>query len=191
MDPHLPPGFGENRSLGGYSEGFADDDGSPAPEVRDALAAAVASSDTTVYLDAVVELCLSRLLVPLLASGDETMEHDPKRHAAMAAVLLEQADGRRAMLAFTGTDSLTAWNAQARPVPATLDVVADAAAQSSAGTVIVDLAGPHPLLIEGGVLENLALGRRLVRLPDDTFGWLAPGGGASADDSVPDPQEKP
>ncbi|WP_432560456.1 SseB family protein [Granulicoccus sp. GXG6511] len=191
MSPQLPPGFGENRSLGGYSEEFADDDGRPAAQTRHALAAAAKSPEAAVYLDAVVELCLSRLLVPLLASGDETMQHDPERHAEMAAVLLEQGDGRRAMLAFTGVDSLTAWNPEARPVPATLDVVADTATQSSAGTVIVDLAGPDPIVIEGSVLENLALGRRLVRLPDDTFGWLAPAGGHEAADHVPDRQEKP
>lgn len=165
--------FGQNRSLGGYSSEFADDDGSAPDEVRAALAAAESSPETPVYLDAVVQLCLARLLVPLMASGDETMEHDPERHAEMAAVLLEQADGRRAMLAFTGTDALSAWQAKARPVPATLDVVADAAVQSQAGTVLIDIAGPHPLVIEGAILENLAVGRRLVRLPDETFGWMA------------------
>lgn len=175
MDDQLPPHFGANRSLGGYSSDFADD-GSPAPEVRAALAAAGATTEPQAYLDAVVELCLSRLLVPLLASGDETMHHDPERHAEMAAVLLEQPDGRRAILAFTGTDALTAWNPKARPVPATLDVVADAAAQSQAGTVVIDLVGPHPLAIEGEVLENLALGKRLVRLEDGSYGWLATGG---------------
>lgn len=175
-----PPDPGRNRSLGGYSGGFADDDGSPSPHVRDALVAAAGSSESTVYLAAVVELCLSRLLVPLLASGDETMHHDPQRHAEMAAVLLEQTDGRRALLTFTGVDALTAWNTKARPVPATLDVVAEVAIQSSAGTLVVDLAGPAPLVIEGDVLDNLALGRRLVRLPDESFGWLAPATGHQA-----------
>lgn len=173
MDDQWAPGSGENRNLGGYSDGFAEDDGRPSAEVRAALAAAEASPETTVYLEAVVQLCLSRLLVPLLASGDETMHHDPERHAEMSAVLLEQPDGRRAMLAFTGMDALATWHAKARPVPATLDVVADAAAQSSAGTLLIDIAGPHPLVIEGSVLENLALSRRLVRLPDNSFGWLA------------------
>lgn len=179
---HLPAsGIGADRSLGGYSAEFATDDGQPLPQVREALAQAAESPETEVYLNAVVELCMSRLLVPLLASGDETMEPDPHRQAEMAAVLLEQPDGRRAMLTFTGVDSQTAWNPKARPVPATLDVVADTAIQSRAGTLIVDLAGPAPLVIEGSVLENLALGRRLVRLPDDSFGWLAPPPGQQAD----------
>ncbi|MDO5498462.1 MAG: hypothetical protein Q4F67_02135 [Propionibacteriaceae bacterium] len=171
MSHHLPSEFGANRSLGGYSEDFADDDGSPDPQVRSAMTAAEGSPEAAVYLEAVVQLCLSRLLVPLLASGDETTHHDPERQAEMSAVFL---------------DSLTAWNALARPVPATLDVVADAATQSAAGTVLIDIAGPHPLIIEGGVLENLALSRRLVRLPDQSFGWLAP----AAQDPDSDPQEQ-
>ena len=191
MTSHPPDHLGANRSLGGYSDTFADDDGRPASAVREALAKAEDASEAEIYLDAVAELCLSRLLVPLLAAGDETMQHDPERHAELAAVLLEQADGRRALLTFTGVDALQAWNAQARPVPATLDVVADTAVQSHAGTVVVDIAGPHPLVIEGSVLEHLALGRRIVRLPDDTFGWLAPAGGQLATDLVTNNQEQP
>lgn len=164
---------GRSRSLEGYSGDFADDDGQPAPDVRTALAAAERAATNSLYLDAVVQLCLSRLLVPLMAAGDQTRHQDATRHAEMAAVLLEQPDGRRAMLAFTGTDALTAWHAEARPVPATLDVVADTAMQSRAGTLLIDIAGPHPLVIEGAVLENLALARRLVRLPDESYGWLA------------------
>lgn len=164
---------GRNPDLGGYSRDFADDDGQSAPDVRTALAAAENASTNALYLDAVVHLCLSRLLVPLVAAGDQTMAPDATRHAEMAAVLLEQPDGRRAVLAFTGTDALTAWHAGARPVPATLDVVADTAMRSQAGTVLIDIAGPHPLVIDGIVLENLALARRLVRLPDESYGWLA------------------
>lgn len=173
MTKDLPPGFGANRSLGGYSSEYADDDGRPAPQTRDALAAAAQAPGQETYLDAVVQLCLSRLLVPLMASGDETMQHDPERQAEMAAVLLEQADGQRAVLAFTGVDALQAWNPKARPVPATLDVVADVATQSSAGTILVDFAGPSPLVIDGEILENLALSRRLVRLAPGSYGWLA------------------
>lgn len=165
--------IGRNHSLGGYSADFADDDGSPAAGIREVLGAAEGDS-VEAYLAAVAELCLSRLLVPLVASGDETMHPDPNRHAEMATVLLQQADGRRALLAFTGVDALTAWNPQARPVPATLDVVAGTAVQSQARTVLIDLAGPHPLVIEGEILTNLAQGFRLVELPDSNYGWLTP-----------------
>jgi hypothetical protein len=173
MSAQPPPNPGGKRSLGGYSSEFAEDDGSASEGVREALAAAEAGEVET-YLTAVTELCMTRLLVPLMSAGDETLHHDPARHAEMSAVLLQIEDGRRAMLAFTGVDALAAWNQRARPVPATLDVVADAAVQSQAGTVLVDFAGPHPLVIEGEFLENLALGRRLLRLPNSNFGWLTP-----------------
>ncbi|GAB3703182.1 SseB family protein [Mariniluteicoccus flavus] len=167
--------LGQGRSLGGYSDAFADDDGAAPEAVRRALAGTRQDGSPQTYLAAVAELCLSRLLVPLVATGDETMQHDPERQAAMSAVMLQAADGRRAMLAFTGMDALTAWDPKARPVPATLDTVAESAASSGCGTVLIDLQGPAPLEIEGVVLEQLALGRRLSRLEDGSFGWLVLG----------------
>lgn len=167
--PRTPHAAG--RTLGGYSEAFADDNGAADPRVRGALARAQGEPTQAAYLDAVTELCLSRLLVPLVATGDETMQPDPGRQAAMSAVTLRAPDGRTAMLAFTGTDALLAWDPRARPVPATLDTVAQTAASSGCGTVLVDLQGPAPLQIEGVVLEQLALGRRLTRLEDGAYGW--------------------
>lgn len=171
MNSGASAGSGRKPSLGGYSGDFADDDGSPSEGVREALGAAEGDS-VGAYLAAVAELCLSRLLVPLVAAGDKTMHHDPERQAEMSTVLLQQADGRRAMLAFTGVDALTAWNPLARPVPATLDVVAGTAVQSQAGTVLVDIAGPHSLVIEGEILARLAQGHRLIKLPPSNYGWL-------------------
>lgn len=182
MRSGAPSEIGRDRSLGGYSADFADDDGSPSEDIRKALRAAEGDSVDD-YLAAVAELCLSRLLVPLLSEGDETMHPDPTRHAEMATVLLQQPDGRRALLAFTGVDALAAWNRRARPVPATLDVVADTAVQSQAGTVLIDIAGPHPLVIEGEILANLARGHRLILLPASrNYGWLTPA--SSKDDAV-------
>lgn len=162
---------GAGRSLGGYSEAFASDDGTADEAVREALRRAVESAgEPQFYLRAVAELCGVRVLVPLMSSGDETMSHDPQRQAEMAAVLLRHPELGTAMLAFTGVDSMQAWNPKARPVPATLDVVAATALQSGAATLLVDFAGPHPLVIDGEVLDNLAQSRRLVELPDG-FGW--------------------
>lgn len=171
---HAPGPEHVPHDLGGYSERYASDDGAADDGVRQALATADRSSDGTDYLAAIVALCGSRLLVPLMAAGDETMTPDPLRQAEMAAVLLRHPERGTAMLAFTGVDALQAWNGRARPVPATLDVVAQTAQQSDAATVLIDFAGPHPLVIEGEVLANLARSRRLVRL-DDGFGWLATG----------------
>ncbi|WOP18380.1 SseB family protein [Raineyella sp. LH-20] len=159
--------------LGDTNQQFAEDDGSAPQGLRDVMAAA-GSGDQEAYLQAVVDLCLSRLLIPIVSAGENLHPDgpDPDRHAEMSAVLLQQADGAKAMLAFTGVDSLAAWNPQARPIPATLDRVAEAAVMSGAGTLLIDLQGPVPMALEEPLLTNLGRGRRLVRL-EDGFGWLA------------------
>lgn len=159
--------------LGDTNDEFAEDDGSAPEGLRDVMAGA-GTGDQRAYLEAVVELCLSRLLVPIMSSGENLHPEgpDPDRHAEMSAVLLQQADGAKAMLAFTGVDALAAWNPKARPIPATLDRVAEAAVMSGAGTLLIDLQGPVPMALEEPLLTNLGRGRRLVRL-EDGFGWLA------------------
>lgn len=177
----LPHGGG--RTLGDTNRTFADDDGSADPKVREALAAAADSNDTNAYLDAVVELCGSRLLVPIVASGDhlDATGPEPSRHAEMTAVLLQRPDGAKAMLAFTSMDAMTAWHPQARPIPATLDKVCEAAVQSGAITVLVDLQGPYPFAIEDELNQQLAQGRRLVKTTDGGYGWWQSGVQPSAE----------
>ena len=160
-------------TLGGYSAAFADDDGSADPELRNILARAE-GGDRAAYLDALVALCMARLLVPLVAGGDETMTHDPEREGHMSTALLQRSDGQKAMLAFTGTDAMTRWFERARPVPATLDVVCQTAQHEGAGTVLIDLEGPAPLVLEEAVIAEIARGHRLVRL-DDGYGWMVTG----------------
>ena len=81
---------------------------------------------------------------------------------------------RDAMVAFTGMDSLTRWNAEARPVPVTLDLAAASARQEGASALLVDLDGPHPLAIDGDILDQLAAGHRLVDIGGGEFGWAVP-----------------
>ncbi len=164
---------GHEHLLGDTNHDFAEDDGSAPEGLREAMAAA-GSGEQAAYLDAVVELCLSRLLVPIVAAGENLHPEgpDPDRHAEMSAVLLQQADGAKAMLAFTGVDALNAWNPQARPIPATLDRVAEAAVMSGAGTLLIDLQGPVPMALEEPLLTNLGRGRRLVKV-EGGYGWLA------------------
>jgi hypothetical protein len=92
----------------------------------------------------------------------------------MSLVILQVRDGRRALLAFTGLDSLQSWQPDARPVPVTIDVAAQAANSEELTVVLIDVAGPHPLVIEGEVLAELAAGHRLVELADGQFGWMMP-----------------
>ena len=71
-------------------------------------------------------------------------------------------DGRRALLAFTGLDALRSWRRDARPVPVTLDIAAQAARSEELTALLIDVAGPHPLVIEGEVLGRAGAGHRLV-----------------------------
>ena len=75
-------------------------------------------------------------------------------------------DGRRAVPAFTSLDTLRRWRQEARPVPTgAADVWAAAVADDCA--VVVDVAGPVPLAIDGARLAALADGRPVPPPQDD------------------------
>lgn len=154
---------------------FPGDDGLANPQTRRRLAQALAQPTPLAYLRAVAALCTDRLLVPVVATatrlGTTAGGLASDKEAEMAVVMLQAADGRRAMLAFTGLDSLQAWRPDARPVPVTVDLVAQTARSEDAAAVLVDVAGPHPLVVEGEVLDELAAGHRLVETSAEAFGW--------------------
>lgn len=162
---------GDRRLLG---SGFPHDSGQASPEVADALAAY--AEDSTRYTEALAVLVGARLLVPVVAMLGE-MEHDAAglahdKSSEMAAVLLTGADGRIALLAFTGTDALAAWDPQARPVPVTTATAAKSAVQEGAAALVVDVAGPVTLVIEGEDLLGLAAAWTLARV-GGRDAWIA------------------
>ena len=154
---------------------FPGDDGLADPAARRALAAAVRDPGTTTYLRAVAALCTTRVLVPVVATatrvGTTAGGLSSDKEADMAVVMLETPDGRKALLGFTGLDAMKAWRRDARPVPVTLDLAARTALAEQVDTVLVDVAGPHPLAIDGEVLDALAVGHRLVEVGPEEFGW--------------------
>jgi hypothetical protein len=161
----------EPRTLAQPSAAFLGDRGDPDPAVR-ALIADAGSDLPTSYLRAVVGLCGARLLLPVVATGDDSSDGpDPDRHAELAAVSIKAPDGRRALLAFTGIDAVVAWEPRARPVPATLDDVAATVLETGDDALLVDAAGPVPFVIGDDLIAQLAQGRRLVELDDGGFGW--------------------
>ena len=152
--------------------GFAGDTGEVAPQVFAALASY--ASDPARYPEALAAVQDARVLVPVVAVLGE-VEYDERglahdKSSEMAAVLLEGADGRRALLAFTGTEPMLRWNPEARPVPATARVAALSAVQEDAAALVLDVAGPHRLVVEGEDLTALAAGHRLVRAGSQ-WGW--------------------
>jgi hypothetical protein len=156
--------------------GFAGDHGEPGASLAAALAAYVGGSGSQV--DALAAVRESRLLVPVVAVLGEVevdergLAHD--KTSDMATVLLQGADGRMALLAFSGMPALQAWDADARPVPVTARTAAQAALQDGAAAVVVDVAGPAPFVVEGQDLEGLAQGWTLARVGGRSA-WVTPG----------------
>ncbi|MCD4526114.1 SseB family protein [Nocardioides sp. cx-173] len=157
----------DRRLLG---PGFPDDAGEADPALRAALAA----YDDAAALAAIAR---SRLLVPVVAVlgevevGEDGLARD--KTSDMAAVLLEGADGRLAMLAFTGLDSLAAWDPEARPVPVTARTAAQSALQEEAAALVVDVAGPATFVLEGDDLLGVASGWTLTTVGGRSA-WLRP-----------------
>lgn len=75
----------------------------------------------------------------------------------MALPTLVGNDGRKAVIAFTGTESVRRWNPEARPVPFPAARVWEYAA-AEGDAVVIDVAGPVPLVVEGARLASLAAG---------------------------------
>jgi hypothetical protein len=149
-----------------------------APDVTAALAAYQRTpGDRDAHRAALAVLQRSRVLVPVVAVLGE-VEHDAAGRARektsdMATVLLTGADGRRALLAFTGSAQLARWDPEGRPVPVTLADAARAARQDEADALVLDVAGPVPFAVEGVDLAALADGQFLVRLAEG-WGWARP-----------------
>ncbi len=173
MSSSTPPP--DSRSLTGTA--FPGDTGAADPAVRAALAAYAEGAGT--YVEGVAALAGSRVLVPVVAVLGE-VEQDAAgltrdKDSDMAAVLLRGADGRLALLAFSGLDSLLAWDPTARPVPVTARTAARSALQDGAAALVVDVAGPARLVVEGEDLAALAQGWSLARVGDRTA-WIRPPG---------------
>jgi hypothetical protein len=160
--------------------GFAGDEGA----ADEALAAALAAYDEQPdvrerWLDAVALLQDTRVLVPVVAEavGGRAESRPPTddKYTDMAAVLMRSRSGRTALLAFTGLDTMRDWDPAARPVPVAVPDAARAALQNGAEALVVDVAGPVLLAVEGEDLRSLAGGERLARVGAAGWGWVRPG----------------
>ena len=155
--------------------GFAGDSGGAAPALEAALTAYAAGTGS--HVDALAAVRGSRLLVPVVAvlgeseTDERGLVHD--KTSDMATVLLQGADGRMALLAFTSTEALDAWDPEARPVPVTARTAAQAALKDDAAAIVVDVAGPVTFVVEGEDLRGLAHGWALARVGGRSA-WVAP-----------------
>ncbi|HEY1642414.1 MAG TPA: SseB family protein [Streptosporangiaceae bacterium] len=170
---------------------FAGDDGSADPSVTAALAAFAAGGGSE--QDVLAALAAGRLLVPVVAAltPDQDTAAAPERAAGpvsgpadsgpdafhpagggekaseMALPTLVGQDGRRAIPVFTGVAALARWQPAARPIPAPAAQVWQAAMQDGCA-VVIDIAGPVPLAVEGDRLAALAAGQSVPPPHQDT-----------------------
>jgi hypothetical protein len=170
-------------------ERYRDDRGAADPAVAGALAAyaAGAAGEHAVL----VALAAARLLVPVMAlPGDGAGSPDGQKGALagqkgaldgrkgalagekdseMALPAIVGTDGRRALPAFTSLDAVRRWKASARPVPVQADAVWQSAV-AEGSVVVIDIAGPVPLLVEGARLAALATGT-VLGMHEDPDAW--------------------
>jgi hypothetical protein len=156
---HLNPG----------GQQFRDDNGAADPRVAAALAAYQAGQGSEQA--ALTALAAARMLVPVVAVlagpsavGPSAAGRD--KDSEMVLPTLIGRDGRPAVLAFTSVDTLARWRANARPVPAETGRVCRAAVADGCA-VVIDVAGPVPLAVEGARLEALAAGQPVPPAHED------------------------
>ncbi len=149
MPGHLDPG----------GQQFRGDHGAADAQVAAALAAYLAGRGSEQA--ALGALASARLLVPVVAvladSPDQASSRGDKNSEMMLPKLIGR-DGRPALPAFTCTGALTRWRPNARPVPAAADRVWRAAVADGCA-VVIDVAGPVPLVVQGARLAALAAGQ--------------------------------
>ncbi|MFB6894524.1 SseB family protein [Kitasatospora sp. NPDC056327] len=141
--------------------GFSGDDGTADPELTAALGAW--ARDAAAEPRVLAALTPTRLMVPIVAIlGEVEVDAHGHRHektSDMAVPLVEAADGRRALPAFTSLESLARWRADARPAPVAAPQAAMVAFSERADTLLVDPAGPVPFRLSGARLRALAENR--------------------------------
>ena len=107
--------------------------------------------------EALTALSAARLIVPVVAMLNERNDDGTEKETEMALPTLVGNDGRKAVIAFTGTPALARWNPGARPVPFPARRVWEYAV-AEGDAVVIDVAGPVPLVVEGARLAALAAG---------------------------------
>lgn len=145
---------------------YAGDAGDSDPAVSAALAAHAAGRASGAQV--LVALAASRLLVPIVAVPAEGSVRDggdggsgdtgSEKRTEMALVTITGRDGRRALPVFTSMAALSAWRAEARPVPVRAPLAAQAALAEGADALLVDPAGPARHVVEGSRMRELAAG---------------------------------
>jgi SseB protein N-terminal domain len=153
---HLNPG----------GQQFRGDRGAADPRLTAVLAAYQAGQASEQA--ALTALAAARLLVPVIAvlPDGATASGPGDKDSEMMLPTLIGRDGRPAVLAFTSLDALARWRPDARPVPAEADRVWRGAVGEGCA-VVIDVAGPVPLAVDGARLAALAAGQPVPSAYED------------------------
>ena len=178
--PPQRPGYSEPvTQLTGGDPRFLADSGAADPGVTKALAAFADGAGSE--REVLTLLSSARLLVPVVAVRADELAADyqpPSRPhpdlatdggekaSEMAIPAIVGRDGRRALPAFTGLGTLRRWQPDARPVPVPASGVWQSAVEQQQA-VIIDIAGPVPLAVDGARLAALASGQPVLPLHED------------------------
>ncbi|WP_460523843.1 SseB family protein [Humibacter antri] len=136
------------------------DDGSADPAL---LASLIAFGQGTVDQVTVIDAVrASRLLVPLLAHAGEVGEtpdgHLVDKTQELSIATVQAPDGRAVLPAFSSVQTMSAWNARARPVPAVGPRIALAAASEQTELVVIDPTTPTEFVLRRPAVKALATG---------------------------------
>ncbi|MFG3256553.1 SseB family protein [Streptomyces sp. NPDC048172] len=144
---------------------FSQDDGSADPALAEALAAWRADREAEPRV--LAALPHARLLVPVVAvlteseTGEDGLRRD--KSSEMAVPTLQASGGRSALPAFTSTENLARWRADARPVAVGFAQALQALAHEKADALVLDVAGPVTYELSGSALYAAAEGRTDTR----------------------------
>lgn len=136
---------------------FAGDDGSADP----GLAAVLAdhAEGRAGVPEVVAALAGTRVLVPVLAEAEATEVvhgHTVDREASAGIVALQAPDGRTALPVFSSVAAMTAWRADARPVPSEIARAALSAVEEGWELLVLDPGGPVTVLVPRPAVWALA-----------------------------------
>ncbi len=134
---------------------FQGDNGEADPRLRELLGDPQTYAAQREIVDRLVQ---GRLLIPVVANLDEKDATGADKHSHMATVTISDEAGRKALMCFTGVDSVAAWRADARPIPVAGVEAAQAALQEDCAALLIDIAGPTRYALAGTGLWALAGG---------------------------------
>jgi hypothetical protein len=134
----------------------ADDDGSAPEKLIEAVARFRARELGEV--EVVEALRDARLLIPLVAvlGADGLSEHGHDKTQELSIVTVAGPDGRSVLPVFSSVAAMSAWNPAARPVPASAQRVALAAASEQTDLVVLDATSVSEFVVRRPALEAVA-----------------------------------